>query len=140
MSDLTVDASVWVAAADPNDRFYDESQNFLAGVQVSGDRIVLPAFARVEVACALARKLGNPLRARQLSNDVMALSVVEHVPLDADLLERALFQGTGERLRGADALYAATASLNGAKLVSWDNELIERAGGLTPTAWLDANP
>ena len=38
------------------------------------------------------------------------------------------------------SLYAATAEVNGAALVTWDNDLIQRAGALTPTAWLAANP
>ncbi len=140
MSDLTVDASVWVAAADPRDHFHGESEMFLAAAEQQGVRIVLPAFARVEVACALARKLGSQTQARRLAEHVLALNVVVDVPVDADLLESALQRGTSSYLRGADALYAATAQLTGAQLISWDNELVQRAGALTPTAWLDANP
>ena len=57
MTDLTVDASVWVAAADQRDAFHEESRNFLAAVAVEGLEIVVPAFVIAEVACALARKL-----------------------------------------------------------------------------------
>ncbi len=39
-------------------------------------------------------------------------------------------------LRGAIALYAATASLANAPLVSWDDELVSRAGAVTPQQWL----
>jgi len=61
-------------------------------------------------------------------------------PLDEGLLSEALRLGTTFRLRAADALYAATASLGAdGVLVSWDNELIERAGAATPTAWLAAH-
>ena len=55
-------------------------------------------------------------------------------------MREALRLGTRQVLRGADALYAATALLTGTQLISWDNELVRRAGALTPTAWLDANP
>ena len=61
-------------------------------------------------------------------------------PLDGALLRLALRLGLQQRLRGADALYAATAQLAGAALISWDNELIQRAGAMTPSAWLAANP
>jgi predicted nucleic acid-binding protein len=57
--------------------------------------------------------------------------------LDDGLLSEALRLGTRFRLRAVDALYAATAALEtDGVLVSWDNELIERAGAVTPTAWL----
>jgi predicted nucleic acid-binding protein len=39
-------------------------------------------------------------------------------------------------LRGADALYAATARVTRTPLIAWDRELIERAGALTPEQWL----
>jgi len=41
-------------------------------------------------------------------------------------------------LRGADALYAATAQATGSTLVSWDGEPIRRAGAITRTDWLNA--
>ena len=47
-------------------------------------------------------------------------------------------------LRGADAVYAALARQLGTALVTWDNELLERAAAvvptLTPADWLRQNP
>lgn len=140
MTDLTVDASVWVAAADRRDAFHEESRVFLAAVAVEGVQIVVPAFAAVEVACALARKLQGTAIGRRLADDVLSSSSVVRLPVDESLLASALQVGSSAYLRGADALYAATAQLANAQLSSWDNELVERAGALTPTAWLDTNP
>jgi predicted nucleic acid-binding protein len=78
--------------------------------------------------------------ARRLTGSLLTPGRVVHVPVDARLLATSVQVGTGAFLRGADALYAATAQLAGAALVSWDNELIQRAGALTPTAWLAAHP
>jgi predicted nucleic acid-binding protein len=56
------------------------------------------------------------------------------------LLAEALRLGTRCRLRAADALYAATAALRTeGTLVSWDKDLIDRAGAVTPTTWLAAH-
>lgn len=52
------------------------------------------------------------------------------------LLRQAISIGPRLLLRGADALYAATAVLYSADLVSWDNELVQRAGAVTPADWL----
>ena len=61
-------------------------------------------------------------------------------PHDDVLWGEALRLGTWQFLRGADALYSATAHLTGSQLISWDNELVRRAGALTPTDWLNVNP
>jgi predicted nucleic acid-binding protein len=61
---------------------------------------------------------------------------VSYVPIDSALIEAAMQIGTSAFLRGADALYAATAQLTGSQLISQDQELIRRAGAISPTDWL----
>lgn len=140
MTDVTVDASIWIAAADPADVFHAESRTFLATTTVRGLRLVIPTFAVVEVACALSRKRRDPTAGQRLMDGLLSLALVLQVPTDVALLSTALQRGTAMFLRGADALYAATAELTGTTLISWDDELIQRAGALTPTDWLNANP
>ena len=139
MTDVTVDASVWISAADPTDVFHQESKTFLASTVVQGLRLFIPTFAVVEVACALSRRRRDPSAGQRLIEGLLLLSVVAQVPTDAALLSTALRRGCEMLLRGADALYAATAELTGSTLISWDQELIQRAGGLSPTNWLNAN-
>jgi len=139
-TDLTVDASVCVAGADPSDAFHQVSRAFLAAITLEGLRLIVPAFAVAEIACALARKRRNPIVARMLAQEILLMSGVTEVSVDSVLIETALRLGTDAFLRGADALYAATARITGSGLVSWDNELILRAGALPPTDWLNANP
>jgi predicted nucleic acid-binding protein len=139
VSAVAVDASVWVAAAEASDRFNPQSRAFLTRSVQRGVRLVIPTFALVEVACALARRRGEAGPARQLTRLMLAPSRVEHIPVEADLVQRALQLGPESGLRGADALYVAAAQRTGATLVSWDRELIERAGAQTPAAWLAAN-
>jgi predicted nucleic acid-binding protein len=137
---LAIDASVWVAALDESDAFHDESQTFLAATAVEGARLIIPEFAVAEVACALARKLRSPVTARRLTQDILHASEARRAPVDTELIDAALRLGTDACLRGADALYLATARLTGSTLVSWDQELIQRAGALSPPDWLNANP
>jgi predicted nucleic acid-binding protein len=140
MSAVAVDASVWIAAVDTADTFCGQSRAFIAGAVRRGAQLVIPSFAVTEVACALARKHRNAAVARRLTGSMLTPGQVLHVPVDARLLATSVRVGTGAFLRGADALYAAAAQLAGAALVSWDDELIQRAGALTPTDWLAANP
>jgi predicted nucleic acid-binding protein len=134
---LTVDANVWVAAFDTKDRFHDDSVAFLRNLAGAETVTRAPAIVIVEVACALARRFADPAMGHKASVKMKANTLLHIEQLDDKLLSEALRLGTRSRLRATDALYAATANLmtNGV-LVSWDNELIERAGAVTPTAWL----
>lgn len=137
---VTVDANIWVAGFDATDAFHGGSVTFLREVTRRGMPIYGPAFVLVEVACVVARRFRNPAVGAQASAGIAAHRLVRIRPLDDATLTLAARIGSQRFLRGADALYAATAQLAGAALVTWDNELIQRAGALTPTAWLAANP
>ena len=115
-------ANAWVAAYDPT------------------DRALAPAILLLEVACALARRFGDTSVGREAAAKLEAYSMLSLEPLDSRLLSDAVRLGTTTRLRAADALYAATAARSGdGVLVSWDLELIERAGAVTPPAWLSTH-
>lgn len=134
---LTVDANVWVAAFDAKDSFHARSVVFLRKLAAEETVTRAPALAILEVACALARRYADPAMGRKASVKMKANTLLHLEPLDDELLSEALRLGTRFRLRAADALYAATAALStDGVLVSWDNDLIERAGAVTPTAWL----
>jgi predicted nucleic acid-binding protein len=135
---LVVDASVWIAAADKTDVFHDVSRAFLVEVGRQQLTLYLPAFAWLETACALARKRGDAATGLRLAGAILDSPLVTRVPLDERFLSQAIQVGTRALLRGADAIYAAAAILHTAGLVSWDAQLIRRAGALTPADWLAA--
>lgn len=139
MTVLIVDASVWVAAADATDAFSEPSRAFLSSVARRAPPVALPDFAELEVACALARRLGDGERGRALAGQMLRSPIIGVHSLDASLLRRAVEVGTRELLRAGDAVYAAVAELTGGEVVSWDEELIQRAGAVTPREWMDEN-
>lgn len=140
MSAVAVDASVWIAAQDAADPFCTASRLFFSHTVAAGILIHVPGFARVEVACALARKLRNSVQAERLTNLLFQTASATEHSVNAMLLAKALAVGTTKFVRGADALYSATAEIVGCDLVSWDKEHLHRAGAVTPDAWLLANP
>jgi predicted nucleic acid-binding protein len=136
---ITIDASVWIGFLDCNDPFNEPSESLLRYVQAANAPHFSPAFAALEVACALAR------RRREAQAGSTAAHLLRHnsrlrLVDTAQLLPIAETLGCRAFLRGADALYAATAELTATPLVSWDRELIERAGALTPEQWLAGRP
>ncbi|MCU0728024.1 MAG: PIN domain-containing protein [Planctomycetes bacterium] len=133
---LTVDASVWVAAFDPKDRFHRRSTAFLREVSRREERLAGPAFVVLEVACAIARRAGDPHLGEVVADRLGAHPALLLHPLDEVLLAAAEALGVRRLLRGADALYAATAELLDARLVSWDEELLSRGGAIKPDTWL----
>lgn len=133
---LTLDANVWVSALEPRDALHGESATFVN--MISRQKLALhgPAIVLLEVTCALARRLGRAGPAEEASRWLRAHPTLKLVAVDDLLLEAALAMGRERGLRGMDALYAATAALMEAPLISWDAELIQRAGALSPTRWM----
>lgn len=139
MKPVVLDASVFIAAAEPTDAFHAESRTFLEIVIIRGVPVQVPAFGLTEIACALSRRLRDPIVARSLAIGGLASVRAVELPVDAAFLAHATLSGTRDFLRGADALYSAAAEMTGGVLVSWDGEHRSRAGALTPTEWMAAN-
>ena len=136
MKAVVLDASVFIAAVGSEDRFHEESRRFLLALATEKRAVLVPAFAIVEVACALSRMLRDAVMARKLTLQAMTAVRAKELPIDAAFLAQATLSGTRDFLRGADALYAAAAEMEHATLISWDNEHRTRAGARTPTEWL----
>ncbi|MHB1542011.1 MAG: type II toxin-antitoxin system VapC family toxin [Steroidobacteraceae bacterium] len=135
MTALVVDASVWVSAADAADKLSAPSRTFLRTVMRQRDPIALPAIARLEVACALSRRLRDARQGRDLADRLLLSPLITEIDLGS-LLGTALTVGTESFLRAGDAFYAAVATDEDRLIISWDEELLRRANAVTPSAWL----
>lgn len=135
----TTDANIWVAIVDATDVFHAQSVAFLSKATRRHIPLHVPTFVFPEVACVLARRFRDPSAGLRAVTAIRANALLRVVEVDDSLIALATELGTRQFLRGADALYAATAQVTGSTLVSWDNELIQRSGALSPSGWLDAN-
>jgi predicted nucleic acid-binding protein len=136
---LTLDTNVWIAAYDPHDRFHDDSTIFLTTLARRQVKLYGPVFVTVEAGCALARRAQNTQAGVQAGKRLGAYPLLTLLPMNELLLASAGELGARYLLRGADALFVAAAALSGAPLVSWDQELVRRAGAITPMDWLATN-
>lgn len=134
---LVIDANLWVAAFDAGDQLHDESVEVFAAAARQRETLAAPAIVLLESGCALARRLGDPRLARSAMAKISDHPSLRLEALSDELLFEAAELGLERRLRAADALYAATAARLGASLLSWDSELIARAGALSPRDWLN---
>ncbi len=137
MAAFTVDASVWCAALQPRDAHHFASVAFLRRLFAAGHTAVAPEILLVEIASALSRRHGDPQAGIEGVRRVSSHSSLRLDPLSGPRLVRAAAVGAQFRIRGTDAIYASTADSLKAPLVSWDAELCERAGAITPAQFLD---
>lgn len=114
--------------------------NFLLVATRQGQTFNGPAFVIVEASCALARRARAAAVGQLALGRLRAHPLLNLQPLDEVLLSTATQLGIQLLLRGADALYAATAEVTGSQLISWDEELVRRANAITPSDWLLASP
>jgi predicted nucleic acid-binding protein len=134
---FTVDANVWFAALQPRDKHHFASVAFLRRLFVGGHSAVAPELLLVELASALSRRYEDPQAGIDGLRQVSSQESLLLDPLSGPRLVRAAALGAQFRLRGADAIYAATADSLKAPLISWDVELCSRAGAITPAQFLD---
>jgi predicted nucleic acid-binding protein len=136
---LALDANLWIAAFDPADPFHDDSVALFRAAAERGLSLAGPSYVVLESVCALARRVGDSATARAAGEKMAAHPALHLEPITGALLADAERLGVDCRLRGADALYAATAERLGCPLLSWDSELMARGGALSPRDWLAAN-
>jgi predicted nucleic acid-binding protein len=119
---VTIDASVFVRGSSPVEGSFEESREFLIRLAASTIQIVLPTLVKPEVASAVRRATGQSALAARVAASIDALGDVVLVPLDHALAQEAAELCVQTGLRGADAVYAATARRFDAILVTLDEE------------------
>jgi predicted nucleic acid-binding protein len=124
---FTLDASVFVAACQPQEAGYEASQALLNAMLAARGSLVEPAILPVEVGAALRRVEGQAAMAMEYAESIYALPRLILTEMDEQVSRRALALAIECRLRGADALYVLTAVQFGARLVTLDAEQLKRA-------------
>lgn len=140
---VCIDASVLVAQSLPQDAFHEPSHQFIRTVVREGKPRCAPVLVLSECAGAIARRTQEA----ELGAETARL-LVEFFgflrPISEDLGHRAAKIASSHGLRGADALYVATAEDQEAQLVTWDQEMLDRGGSVvetaTPKEWMPSSP
>jgi predicted nucleic acid-binding protein len=127
---FTIDASVWVNSFDQRESGHEQSRQLLEYLGQAGTPIVVPNLVFAEVAGAISRTRQNPAQAQVFVATMRQLPNVSVIPLDSALAEQASTLAAHHGLRGADAIYAATALEYGCTLISLDREHLTRLVGV----------
>ena len=136
---VTLDASVWLAAISSGE---PEHMHCAALVEaLVGQRVPLhqPALFVIEVCATIARRTRDRALALAAGEATLASPYLTLYPLDHALASDAAEVAAECALRGADAVYVATARYAGSMLLTLDAEVRERAAGVvtvqTPDEW-----
>ena len=125
-----VDASVWVSRLVPQGVHHAASRRWLEEQAAMGDLVIYPTLLLAEVAGAVSRRTGHAELAHQAVQLLLRLTQLRLVPLDSRLGRSAAQWAAEIGLRGADAVYVATAHHLNVPLVTLDREQRARAGRL----------
>lgn len=131
---LLIDASIWIAAATPDNRWGKTSTDLIR--RPPGPLAALD-LTLYEVANVVGVRDGDPNGARTVAGVIRRRCRDRIVDLDAGLLDRALELAAEHGLTAYDAAYVAAAERNGWQLVSIDvRDLVSKGLAVTPDAAL----
>jgi len=133
MADVVVDASVWVSRLVPSDVHRERCRDWFEARSAIGDLIVSPVLLLPDVSRAISRRTGRPGLARRAVELLQEVSLLRLVSVDPTLARLAAQLAADHALRGAHAVYAATAQQLGLSLVTLDSEQLERAQAVVST-------
>jgi predicted nucleic acid-binding protein len=124
-----IDASVWVAAGDPDDRFHRDATAIALDVETPVAAMDLTFY---EIANVGARE-GQPGEARRMLRVLTARCGDNIVAIDMSLISLAMEIATEHGLTAYDAAYVAAARRDGWTLVSADiADLVSKGLAVAP--------
>jgi predicted nucleic acid-binding protein len=127
-----IDASVWVAARDPEDRFHAQAREIVLDFSQPVAAMDLTFY---EVANVMGTRRKQPEEARYLLQVLATRCGGDIVTVDADLIDSALGLSSKHNLTAYDAAYVAGARRHGWTLVSADiADLVSKGLAVAPDA------
>jgi predicted nucleic acid-binding protein len=127
-----LDASVWVAAKDADDRYFEAARALVLDTATPVTALDLTLY---EVANVVGSRWRRPDLARELCRTVGLRCEGRIVPVDVDLIEAAIATATELGLSAYDAAYAAASRRGRLTLVSTDiADLVSKGLAVTPDA------
>ncbi len=129
---LLIDASVWIGARDPEDRFHADARRLVLDFSQPVAALDLTFY---EVANVMGARRSQPDEARYLLKTLAMRCGDDIVSVDPELIESALEVVATHGLTSYDAAYVAAARRHGWTLVSTDvADLVSKGLAVVPDA------
>jgi predicted nucleic acid-binding protein len=127
MKKLTIDSSVIVASLLDNEPRHEEAFRIWESVLSGVNSAILPYSIFVEVVAAVKRRTGSGQLSREVMRELRKIENIAFVDLDSRAAEEAAEIAIRTGTRGMDALVIQVAKDFGSELITFDEEMIEKA-------------
>lgn len=129
---LLLDASVWVAAKDADDRYFDAARSLVLDTKLPATVLDLTFY---EVANVVGSRWGRYDLAQEFCRTIDLRCAGRFVSVDVDLINRSVAIATEHGLTAYDAAYVAASRRGGWTLVSTDiADLVSKGLAVAPDA------
>jgi predicted nucleic acid-binding protein len=125
-----IDASLYIALINAQEPGHARSWAWFEAARAAHEPLVAPAILLAEIAAALSRGLDDPQLAHRVVEQLERGRLIELIPVMLPLAERAAAIAAGYRIRGCDAVYVALAEGRNDRLVTLDQQQLQRASGI----------
>jgi len=128
-----IDASIYIALINANESNHANSWAWFQQAQSAQELLSAPVILLAEIASALSRGLANPALAHQVVQQLLQSKVINLVPVTQALTERAAAIAADYQIRGCDAIYVALAEQLADRLITLDQQQLERGALIVTT-------
>jgi len=128
-----IDASVYIAWINAQEPEHASSWAWLEAARAAREPLVAPVILLAEIAAALSRGMENERLAQQAAEQLEHGGLVELIPVTLALAARAAKIAANHRIRGCDSIYVALAEQRGERLVTLDQQQLQRAAEVVRT-------
>ena len=128
MKKVTVDSSVIISSLLKQEPRHREALKIWERVLSGKDLAILPYSVLVEVTAAIRRRTGSEELALQVKGELMKIKAVSFAALDEQSAAEAADIAGKTGVRGMDALVIQVSKEFGSELITFDNEIIQKAG------------
>jgi len=126
---VVVDSNVFIASLIEDDKFYKVSIDFIEKMNIEALIFHISMIIPIEVSCAIARRIGA--KEAKESEEIIHNWIKEKKIVVYELNEKRMIEsqnyGTKYKLKGMDAIIVQLALELNLPLITFDNEIIERA-------------
>jgi predicted nucleic acid-binding protein len=127
MKKLTIDSSVIVASLLDNEPRHEEAFRIWESVLSGVNSAIMPYSIFVEVVAAVKRRTGSGQLSREVMRELRKIENIAFVDLDSKAAEEAAEIAIRTGTRGMDALVIQVAKDFGSELITFDEEMMEKA-------------
>lgn len=127
MKKLTIDSSVIVASLLDNEPRHEEAFRIWESVLSGVNSAIMPYSIFVEVVAAVKRRTGSGQLSREVMRELRKIESIAFVDLDSKAAEEAAEIAIRTGTRGMDAIVIQVAKDFGSELITFDEEMMEKA-------------